>query len=144
MGVEVIKVDKKGPYGPMCGNVWYGISKKANITIDEMVEGQSYTVEIWTSDKGKKYINKVMSSSQATQPSAGEPSGRGAPPPSGNASNNTELQERIARNTAYQKATDAVSRNLTPFLSKEEDIVPKLQSMIEPLAEWLYSKIKGS
>lgn len=151
MSVEVIRVERVGPYGVMANNVWYGIGKRANVTPQEFEIGQSYSVDIWTADSGKKYINKVMSAGgPAVDPNLTAPPAYVAPklvppPPAagGYRANDADIQERIARNTAYQKATDAVSRLLTPFISKEEDILPKLKALVEPLAGWLHDRIKN-
>ncbi len=152
MSVEVIKVDRLGPFGVMAGNVWYGIGKRANVTPQDFAVGQSYSVDIWAADSGKKYINKVLSASSgpAVEPSI-QPKDAGQVdkgvflknPPAKTWGTDPDTQERIARNTAYQKATDAVSRLLTPWIAKEEDILPKLKALVEPLAEWLHGRIKN-
>jgi hypothetical protein len=152
MGVEVIRVEKQGPYGVMANGVWYGLGKKSGLSPQDLVEGQTYSVDIWKADSGKKYINKVMSSQSgqgggnSVPPDAPKNDSGAFRPPAASApyrGTDPDTQERIARNTAYQKATDAASRLLVPFIAKEEDIVPKLKALIEPLAQWLHGRIKN-
>ena len=151
MSVELIVVERPGKYGPMANGVWYGLGKKSNLSPDDFVAGQSYSVDIWEADSGKKYINKVLSASAGpavvTNPPPTPPASAAKPvqPNAGFGYRGTDpdTQERIARNTAYQKATDAVSRLLTPFIAKEDDILPKLKALVEPLAVWLHGRIKN-
>ena len=149
--IEQIVIQGVGPYGVMVNNVWYGIGKQAPFGPEAFRKGATFTVGVATAQSGKKYINEIHNGAAA--PVSGQPSVPVIPashppanPPSvrpAYGSNDPDIQERIARNTAYQKATDAVSRLLTPFVAKEEDILPKLKAYVEDMAGWLYLKIKN-
>lgn len=149
--IEQIYIEGVGPYGVMVNKQWYGIGKQAPFGPEAFQKGQTYTVGVATAQSGKKYINEIHNGAPVAQPG---PSAIQRPPPftapvnpqpvrPAYGGNDPDIQERIARNTAYQKSTDAVSRLLTPFIAKEEDVVPKLKLYIEDLAGWLYLKIKN-
>ena len=150
--IETVYIEGVGPYGVRVNGGWYGIGKQAPFGPDSFQKGQTVTVGVATAQSGKKYINEIHNGANnaiaAPGPSPVPP--RSAPPPvvasaprQGYSSNDPDLQERIARNTAYQKATDSVSRLLTPFVAKEEDILPKLKLYVEDMAGWLYGRIKN-
>lgn len=60
-----ITIEKLGPYGPLAAGVWYGLSKKSGLTVQDFIVGNTYNVVLWTSDSGKKYINKVVNNAQS-------------------------------------------------------------------------------
>ena len=59
MSTEIIVPEKNGKFGPFANGQFYSFSKffKGN---KEMIVGQSYNVDVFTSDSGKKYINAVV------------------------------------------------------------------------------------
>lgn len=153
MPSEVITVEGIGPYGPRANGAWYGIGKRAEFGPNDFEKGKSYVVDIWTAQSGKKYINSFSPANVGNSVTALQVQPYNPPPPpfsppvkssgGGWGGNDPDIQDRIARNTAYQKATDGVSRVLMPYIVREEDVVPKLKAHIEELAQWLYSRIKN-
>lgn len=147
--IETIFIEGVGPYGVRVNGGWYGIGKQAPFGPESFQKGQTVTVGVATAQSGKKYINEIHNGAVTVASPSPVPTRPAIPPPMapaprhGYSSGDPELQERIARNTAYQKATDSVSRLLTPFVAKEEDILPKLKLYVEDMATWLMGRIKN-
>lgn len=157
MGKEVITVERIGPYGVMANNQWYSIGKGAKFGVEDFVKGETYEVTVNLSQAGKKYMNSMTLVGGAI---AGFIPPATTPQPDihydskshvlGKAFSNVTpsyeetKQTNITRNTAYQKATDAVSRLLMPFIANEGDIMPKLKSYVEDMANWLINRISDT
>jgi hypothetical protein len=70
---EKITIEGIGQYGPKANGRYYYISKMSALTNASFIPGATYNVEVYTSDKGAKYINKIVSGNDtATQESAPE------------------------------------------------------------------------
>jgi hypothetical protein len=64
---EILKVTAIGPYGINCGGTWYKLGK--GITTNLFQRGTAYTVEVATSAKGAKFINKIIGTVAIPTPS---------------------------------------------------------------------------
>ncbi len=51
---------KIGKFGPKVGDVWYPLSSKSGLKPDNFEKDKTYSVLVYTSGTGKKYINQLL------------------------------------------------------------------------------------
>jgi hypothetical protein len=112
MSMETIVVEKNGKFGPMVDGKYYSFSKFYKGR-KEFAEGEKLTVDVYTADSGKKYINSLSGDAATVAPvkKAFVPTVKAAPAKSDVMSKDewAAKDQRISRQGVIQVAVQVTS-----------------------------------
>ena len=135
---ETITVDSINQYGPRVGGKNYYPSKKSGLSPEDFEVGKSYTVLVYTSDKGAKYINQIVGDAVVETPKAiVAPVAPVKEAPKAPALSLSEKDTRILIQGLTQAATTCPALQSLPYTN-----VAELASNIKELAESLISFVR--